>query len=254
MQKIDKEKSCVLMLSLLIALFVYQYVARSVFPSVLANEYMKFFNLNAKSVSTLISCYYFLYVFLQIPAGLIVDRFSIRLVSTLSALLCATGILLFVSTSNYYIACLGQMLAGFGASSAFISTIKAVIEWFPENKHSILISISASIGGIGPVIFGPLVTLAVKGIHWRIVILMYSLLGFLLALSIWFLVKNKPNEEIRASKSTHKSSITLVDSLKMILFSPQAWVLFLFSMAQHAPITAIADSWGTSFIKRLYNL
>lgn len=248
-----KQKSCLpmLMWASMVAFFMYQFIARSSFPTVLTEEYMRFFGLDAKGVGVLVSCYYFLYTFAQIPVGIIVDKYNVRLVATLSIFSCAAGVLLFISTQNYYIAGAGQMLVGLGASSAFIATMKTIVNWFPENKRAMMVSFAVSIGCLGPVVCGPLVAEVVKIFNWRSVMFVFSMLGFALALLVWNIVQDRASSDNQEESSLDVSS--LFDSIKKVLSSRQIWVLTIFALAQYAPLSALADLWGTSYIKKLYN-
>src|ERR1700722_3069764 len=56
---------------------------------------MESFALNALGASVLASTYYYIYVTLQAPAGILVDRFGPRLLLALGAFVCAIGCLIF---------------------------------------------------------------------------------------------------------------------------------------------------------------
>jgi MFS family permease len=237
-----------------LAFFVYQFVARSAFPTVLTEEYMKFFGLDAGAVGALVSCYYIFYTLAQIPVGIVVDKYSIRLVLSLAIAICATGVLTFVSTASYPVACVGQMLVGLGSAFAFLGCIKTITNWFEPGKRAFLIAYTISIGCIGPVIFGPVVALLAKNFYWRNVMISFSLLGFFLAILAWRFMQDKTeNKESENNQSKSEVEGNLINDLKTILSSRQIWVLSLLIVMQYAPLSALADLWGTQFIKKLYD-
>ncbi|MDR3179333.1 MAG: MFS transporter [Holosporaceae bacterium] len=236
---------------ILLMFFVYQFIARSSFPTVLTEEYMKYFSLDAKGVGALVSCYYLVYTFVQIPVGIIVDRYSIRLIAAVAASLCAAGVMIFVATQYCYVAGFGQMLVGLGSAFAFIAVLKTISNWFPPEKKAVFISYTISIGSLGPVIFSPVVAKIVEKFDWRHIMMIFSLLGFVVAAIIWIVVRDKQSTETTAVPEEH---IPLAKALKILLGSPQIWVLSFFIMMQYAPLSALADLWGTSFIKKLYSI
>ncbi|GHU16910.1 MFS transporter [Alphaproteobacteria bacterium] len=250
MEKAEKKSYLPLIMWLvLLVFFVYQFSARS-FSPVLTEEYMKFFNLDAKGVGTLIGCYYIAYTFIQIPVGMIIDKFNIRIVATIAILLCAFGVALFVATSNCGFAGAGQMLLGIGSAFSLISLLKVVYIWFPPKERAVLISYTLSIGCCGPVVFGPIVAIVVEKFDWRTVMLVFSAMGFLVAALIWSVVREKKHE-----KSTpKKENIPVMKALKIIITSPQMWILSFLVMMQYAPLSSLADLWGVSFIKKAYDL
>ncbi|MDR3151680.1 MAG: MFS transporter [Holosporaceae bacterium] len=259
MDKNIKEKgvpencASVLMWGIAVAFFVYQFVARSAFPTVLTEEYMKYFNLDAKEVGALVSCYYIFYTIAQIPAGIIIDKYSIRLVMSLSIAVCAAGVMMFVSSNYYIIASAGQMLVGLGSAFAFIGCIKTVTSWFPPHRRAAMISYTISIGSIGPVIFGPTVALLVKKFPWIEVMITFSLFGFVLSVLAWLFMRDKEEEDKNHQNNGSKTAPPLLNDLKIILSSRRIWILSLLIVMQYAPLSALADLWGTQFIKKLYN-
>ncbi|MDR3187053.1 MAG: MFS transporter [Holosporaceae bacterium] len=234
--------------SVLSLFFFYQFVARSSFPTVLMEQFMRYFQLDATGIGALTSCYYFVYTLMQVPAGIVVDRFGVRTVATIASALCAVGIFVFVSTSNCYIAGVGQMLIGFGASFAFVQTLKSVATWFPVEKTTMMSSITISIGCLGPVIGGPAVSQIVQKFEWKGLLEGFALVGLLISALIWMIVRDKK------TSAGQKRGDSIFDSLKMVVTSRQAWVLALFTMALYAPLSALGDLWGVSFIKKAYNV
>lgn len=254
MQKVkeqDQGASPLIMWAIMVTFYMYQFVARSAFPTVLTEEYMKYFCLDAKGIGILVSCYYFLYTSAQIPAGIIIDKFSIRLNATIAIATCATGVLLFVSTTNCYIAGIGQMLIGLGSAASLLFVFKVVVDWFPEERRPLMISYAISAGCIGPVVFGPMVALIVKNFDWKIVMITHAIIGYVLAFIVWKIAVDKKSDP--AESSVDNEPIPLIEAFKKVITSPQAWILALVAMSQYAPLSALADLWGTSYIKKMYD-
>lgn len=250
-----KHHSPLVIWGVMVLFFIYQFIARSAFPTVLTEEYMRYFNLDAKGVGALVSCYYVVYTVMQIPIGIILDRFSAHILATIAAVICASGVLLFVSTSEVGIASIGQMLVGFGSAFSFLLVLKVCIDLFPPERRAIMLTYSTSVGCLGPVVFGPLVATLVKSFDWRSVMIVYALLGYILAAAIWCLVDEEGGCESSFSneqKGKH-GGLSVFRSLKIIISAPQAWVMALFALMQYAPLSALADLWGTSYIKKLYD-
>lgn len=239
-----------LMWLVLVLFFVYQFIARSSFPSVLLKNFTAYFGITATKMGVLTCCYYAIYTAMQIPVGIIVDKFSIRLISTITTAICALGIYFFIATTNYYIAACGQIMIGFGAAFAFIAVVKTITNWFPANKIAMLTAATISIGSLGPVIASPSIAYITKFYPWRSIMIIFAGVGLLLAFLIWIVVRDK--EEV--SSQEEKENFSVLDSLKLILKAPQAWILGLFTMAMYAPLSALADLWGASFIQKAYSV
>lgn len=251
MENSTKKSSClafVIWLTLS-AFYFYQFIARSSFITVLTDEFMKYFNIDAAGIGFLGSCYYWIYTLMQIPAGVIVDKHSTKLVAVSTTLTCVLGLFILVCTSDVRVAGFGEMLIGFGSAFAFVLVVKAIVTWFPTNKVPIMTSFAMSMGTLGPVVGGPAVANIVKSFDWIDVIRTFCLIGIVLAALIWFIVKDK--EEVH--HETHPR-ISLIDAVKRIVSSGQAWVLALITMAIYSPLSALGDLWGVMFIKVAYGL
>lgn len=241
--------------STLAAFYFYQFIARSSFITVLSDEFMQYFGIDATGLGFLGSCYYWIYTLMQIPAGIIVDKYSTKLVAVLATLICSLGLFILILTSNSYVAGFGEMLIGFGSAFAFVLAVKAITQWFHAGRVAIMTSLTMSIGCLGPVLGGPGVAYIVRSHNWIDVIRIYCFVGVGLAALIWFVVKDKKSEDKNehVSKSVD-AELSLMESVKLVLCSGQAWVLGLMTMAVYAPLSALGDMWGVMFIKVAYGL
>ncbi|MDR1982612.1 MAG: MFS transporter [Holosporaceae bacterium] len=230
--------------------FFYQFIARSSFPTVLTEQFMEYFRIDAAGMGVLASCYYWAYTLMQVPSGMIIDKVSVKTIATVATAISACGILLFVSTPNYYTAGFGQMLFGFGSSFAFILTLKIITIWFPASEVPVKTSYTMAIGGLGPFIGGPTVSYLVTKISWISLIKIFAIFGLFLSLIMWLVIRDK--ERLPVNKEEKK--VSLMDSLGMILTSKQVWVLALFTTMLYAPLSALGDLWGVSFIRKAYNV
>ncbi|MDR2158303.1 MAG: MFS transporter [Holosporaceae bacterium] len=249
-KSISKNSVCpTLMWVAALLFFFYQFIARSSFTTVLNEQLMRHFQIDAAGIGVLASCYYWVYTLMQGGVGVVIDKFGPRITATIAALTFVLGIFLFIATSNCYVAGMGQMLIGFGSSFVFILVLKVITEWFPENEVPVKISYSVAIGSLGPVIGGPAVSYLVKHFYWIDVIKVFALFGLFLAAALWLVLRDKGSS---ACDAAGEKNISIMDSIKMILTSQQFWVLALFSMMQYAPLSALGDLWGVSFIKKAY--
>ena len=227
--------------------YFYCFIARSSFVTVLANDFMRFYQIDAAGLGALGSCYYWVYTCMQIPVGMICDRFSLRKVATLMCIITSIGVFTMVATSNCYIAGIGEMIIGFGSAFAFILCLKIITSWFPENKIAIMTAYTMSLGAFGPVVGGPAVSFITDHFDWRTVIMVYSGIGLLLAVAIWGIVRDAPKSE-----HTEHNEQPIMQTLISILKSKQTWILAIFTMAMYAPLSALGDLWGVQFVETVF--
>lgn len=248
-----KKDSCskiipLIMWSVLTLFYFYQFIARSSFITVLTYDFMRYFSIDAGGIGMLGNSYYLVYTLMQIPAGIIIDKYSTRKIAILASLSCAIGMFFLVLTRNIYVAIVGQMLTGLGAAFSFILILKTITNWFAPRMVPIMTSYAISLGCLGPVIGGPAVAMLAKHTEWTHLIFAYSAVGFVLVFVLFLILRDKVNDEKNIQEKTPVS-----DALKIIFTSPHAWILAVFSMALYAPLSALGDMWGVAFIKKAYN-
>src|SRR5689334_6938426 len=80
---------------LLSALFMFYKYAIEVSPSVMTETLMKTFQISGVQIGNLAASYFYAYLLLQIPAGLLLDRFGPRKTTTIAIALCGAGSFIF---------------------------------------------------------------------------------------------------------------------------------------------------------------
>src|SRR5215207_1914644 len=96
--------------------FGYAWVLR-VAPSVMVEELMRDFAVGAAVLGNLSAAYFYGYAGMQIPVGLLLDRFGPRRLIAISSLVCAGGCVLFATGGSLATVVAGRFLIG--ASAAF---------------------------------------------------------------------------------------------------------------------------------------
>src|SRR5262245_28998450 len=93
------------------AFFFYAWVLR-VAPSVMVEELMRDFAVGAGVLGHLSAAYFYGYAGMQIPVGVLLDRFGPRRLVTAAAIVCGSGCVLFASSDTLATATAGRFLIG----------------------------------------------------------------------------------------------------------------------------------------------
>ena len=106
----------------------YQRVA----PAVLVQELTREFSLTGAALGNLSAFYFYSYVAMQIPTGLIADRWGPRKLLTAGAALTAAGTLVFALAPTAHVANAGRLAIGAAAGVAFVAMLKLASHWMPS--------------------------------------------------------------------------------------------------------------------------
>ena len=134
---------------------------------VLRADLVEEFALSATSFAAFSSVCFYPYMLMQIPVGLLADRWGVRKTVSLGCLVTALGTLLLASAGSFAAACLGRLLVGFGISAPVVCTQKAAAVWFPENKVATAGALAGTIGNLGGLCAQTPLALLVGYLGWR---------------------------------------------------------------------------------------
>ena len=109
--------------------FFYKYLIQ-VSPSVMTDDLMKAFDIHGAGLGNLSAFYFYAYLIMQIPVGIMLDKFSPRLLTTAAIFLCSVSTFLFAHSDSLWLACVYRALMGAGAAFAAVSCFKLAALWF----------------------------------------------------------------------------------------------------------------------------
>ncbi|MBY0281075.1 MAG: MFS transporter [Alphaproteobacteria bacterium] len=234
--------------------YLYEMILR-VSPGVMTQELIQDFGVTSTALGVLSSFYYYAYVPLQIPCGLFVDKLGPRKIITLSAFICVLGTFLFAESHSLITAQIGRFLIGAGSSCAFISCLKITAVWFSPAKFALLAGLSNMMGTLGATFGGRPLAMMVNSFGWRQAVLMTALLGIPVVLISWFWIKDKPAvAEEKNSHQKNKSSLSMKESLKIIVQNKQIWLAGIVGGFMYLPISAFTELWAVPFLMNSYNI
>lgn len=233
--------------------FFYKYVLQ-VSPSVISHDLMRTFNITGAGLGNLAACFFYAYLLMQIPVGLILDRLSPRLITGAAIFICALGTLLFAKANSLWFAGTSRAMIGFGAAFAAVSCFKLTTLWFPPKRFALVAGLSMTAAMLGAVFGEAPLAFLVNKFGWRDAMLQVAILGFVLMLLVFIFVRDKSaSSEINKIK-LRDSGITLWSQLKTILKEKQTWLLSLYSGLAFAPISVFGGLWGVSFLEQAHQL
>lgn len=234
--------------------YLYEYILR-VSPSVMTHNLMADYGVTSAALGVLVSFYYYAYVPLQIPCGVIVDRLGVRRVVTLSAIFCTIGSLIFAQSDSLVLAQFGRFLMGAGSACAYLSTAKVAAEWFPAHKFALITSITMGLGTIGGTFGGKPFAYLVNSMGWRSAMMVMVFVGVCVIVSSWMIIRDrKENEAGHAPNAPKLEDNSVLAGLKVVASNPQSWLIGLYGCFMYLPLSAFAELWGVPFLMQVHGI
>ena len=247
--KIQSKKSWVMWL-MAVAFFAFQFVLR-LYPGLVMPEIMGKFQVDATSFGVLSAAYYLGYAGMQIPVGILLDRYNPRLVISACAFICGLGTLSFVLSDYWQLSLFGRFLVGVGSAGGFLGTAKTIRIAFPEKRFTTLMGLTFTLGLSGALYGGKPVSLLIEQFGWIPVLKILTFISFAIAASIFFFF---PRPEGKAQKTPSGNSAELLSSLKLILGNSRIIWLGVAGALLVGPLESFADVWGVSYLVNVYGI
>ena len=228
--------------------------------AVMADQLMADFNIGAAALGNFSSFYYYSYVAVQIPTGVLADYWGPRKLLTTGTLLSSFGAFIFAFASSIYMANFGRLIIGASIGVAWVSILKLSTRWFKPNQFAIITGMALCFGILGALSAGVPLRLLMEFFGWRWVIFGAGTITLLLSLTIWIFVRDDPTQKgynsyakgIAALNPISKSSI--LTDLSNIFRYKNTWVLAIVPASLVGPLLTFSGLWGIPYLTTHYHL
>gem|GEM_PF-1431901 len=218
------------------------------------------FGLSATSFGSLAALYFYAYMAMQVPVGMLTDTLGARATVTAGMLIAGAGSALFGLAPTPGLLFLGRFLVGIGVSTVFVSILKIQSQWFREREFATMSGITSLVGNLGGVLAQAPLALAVAAFSWRITFVGIGIFSILLALLCWIFIRNRPQDRGWPALNEAQAGITppkpreLLSGLSGVVRQWRVWPNFVLSGCSSGLYLAFSGAWGTSFLKDVYGM
>jgi MFS family permease len=235
--------------------YCYNYFLR-VSPSVMQSELTDAFHITATQFGMLAASYYYAYTPMQVPAGMLYDKFGVRFVLSAACLLAVFGLSLFISATSLNMASFARLIIGLGCAFAYIGTLKLASLWLPPNRFATVAGLATAVGMAAG-------TLSQKYLYQLVAVMGYReamhtalFAGIALSVLVILLVRNRPKQTFDANDAMkHPMNMKqLFTALRLIFTNKQMWLIGIIGCLLYLPSSVFLDLWGIPYLKTVYHL
>ncbi|MEM1243852.1 MAG: MFS transporter, partial [Pseudomonadota bacterium] len=222
-------------------------------PSVMTKQLMRDLLISSAGVGTISAAFFYSYASLQIPAGMLYDRYGPRLLLTFATLICGIGAILFSTGHSMELLSWARVLIGAGAAFSFIGCLVLIANWLPAGYFALSAAIVQAMSSVGAICGQVPLSAAVRHFTWQTSILWMGFFGILLSTLIAFFVRDRapwyPKKETLSRAPKKKQSLR---NLTNVLSDFQTWMIGLYSFCIWMPTLIFASLWGVPFLAEKY--
>jgi sugar phosphate permease len=250
---LDKENSRFRWVVFASVLFTYVLMSsQRTAPGLITNQVMMEFNVTATTIGLLTSIQFFVYTGLQIPMGILADRFGPNFFLIIGATLTGIGTIIYSLGTHEFVLFFARILTGIGDATIWVNLVLILSLWFNAKEFTRLIGVTAMTGSLGFLLATYPFAILIDFIGWRASFFSTGLLLCLCGILLYFVLLKKPNQPVFI-KSDMQREGTLV-LLRRIFSNRQAWALFLCHFGIVGTYVGFISSWGVPYGMNVYGM
>jgi predicted MFS family arabinose efflux permease len=149
------------------------------------------------ALGLLTATYFISFASVQLPLGVLLDRFGPRKVEAFLLIFAGLGAFIFARSGTLTGLVIGRAFIGLGVAACLMAAFKAYVLWFPKRWWPLANGFQMASGGLGALAATTPVEAALQITDWRGVFTILALVTLLVAVVIFLLVPEKPLGEKR---------------------------------------------------------
>jgi MFS family permease len=150
------------------------------------------FHITASQLSTFTVLQLLVYAAMQIPVGVLLDRFGPQRLLVAGALFMTVAQLGFAFTGTYAGALVARVFVGMGDAMVFISVLRIIASWFPPMRSPVITAFTAMLGQCGALVAAIPLSRALASYGWTPTFVVSASVGIVLGLLTVLLVRDVP--------------------------------------------------------------
>ncbi len=210
------------------------------------------FDISAAQLSTFTMLQLLVYTSMQIPVGLLLDRFGSRRIMLTGLLTLTSAQALFAVADTYAVALTARVFVGMGDAMIFVCVLRLVNTWFTPRRIPFFTQMTGVLGQLGAIIAAVPMTLALRELGWTKAYLLAAALGIVLLLALLAFIRDSPAE--RSASGPAMSLTTIRRSLAESWEHPGTRLGLWTHFTTQFSATTLGLLWGYPFFVRGENL
>ncbi|MGC4110944.1 MAG: MFS transporter [Nocardioides sp.] len=187
------------------------------------------------------------YAGLQVPVGVLLDRFGSRILLLSGLVLMTVGQLVFAVASSFPVAVLARALLGAGDAAIFVSVIRLVTLWFLVRQAPLVTQLTGQAGQLGAIVAAAPLSLALHHLGWTRSFALASSLGVVGMVAVALVVKDSPYARQEVARIKMRA---LARTLRLVWGNPGTRLGMWSHFTSQFSGTVFALLWGYPFLVR----
>ena len=246
----DKRNSQLYLGWLLLAISYGIAFGQRVAPQSIVNDLGTDFNARAVEVGVLASGYFYGYLLMQVPAGILVDTLGVRRVMVASLVVSMIGTVLFALSGDLTSAFMSRICIACSDAVVFVALLKFVAKSFANRRFGLMSGLSQLSGYVGGVVATMPLAYAARMWGWRPMFLLIAAVLGITALLLFLVIEDDHPDGDGADQRRLLSEIwggtrSALISMWKFLGTRETWGSAVCFATYFIPAMSISGVWGS---------
>ncbi len=219
---------------------------------VLAPDLARELSLEPAALSAVASAFFFSYAAMQVPTGVLFDRYGARLTISVMLVFTAVGTALFASGTTPTTLVIARILMGIGLAGVFTGGFVVMTQWLPADRLVSQIGAMNSFATLGSICATTPFAFLIGAIGWRESYWIFVLGVVMLIIVIGIFMRDAPSGT-QAPTSKHETLKETLSGVVAVLRQPHMGRLLVAGVPLAASGT-MSGVWGAPYLRDVHNL
>jgi nitrate/nitrite transporter NarK len=206
------------------------------------------FDITAAQLSTFTMLQLVVYAGMQVPVGLLIDRFGARAVMVTGTAVMALAQGGFALAESYPTALVARIFVGLGDAMTFTAVLRQVNEWFSPRRIPLVTQLTGVVGQAGALVAALPMTWALSHLGWTKAYGLAAVLGVVMTVLAAIVIHDTP--QVRSLRGPALSWTTVRDGVARSWAEPGTRTGFWVHFTTQFSGTALSMLWGYPFLVR----
>ena len=237
--------------------YYMSYLFRTV-NAIISPQLVSEVGLTPSALGLMTAAYFITFAVVQLPLGIILDRYGPRKVQAALLMFAALGAGMFALGTNAFTLIIGRGLVGIGVSACLMAALKANVLWFPREKIPLVNGVIFAFGTVGALSTTVPLELLIQTVDWRTVFWWLAGMSVLSGICIYFIVPEFISVERpgAVSEKVHGQSAfsTQLADLKLVYGSAFFWRLSCMIFLHNGVFLSYQALWAAPWLRDVAGL
>jgi len=225
-------------------------------PSVMIPQLMQTYGIDVVKIAVLTSSFFYTYIFMQIPAGMLVDLWGPRRILKIGFLFCSIAVGWFAFSQAFWEGQMSRMLMGIFTAPAIVSAFCLGSRWFKPAFFTLIVALTEFAALAGGVVGEGGIAYSVVQIGWRETMILVAVIGLALTFLSLFIIHDHPDHDqpLHNGKTFKDTLRETGKNLVAVLSVRQIWMNGIYGGLIFGLFQGFAALWGVPYFAERYDV